>query len=212
MIFTQKIYINNKPLILTNSAAQFTMKNPVSVGYLFLKGAFYRNFRLAQKHLESALSLGVVIEDISTEALQKELHVAFSPMIAGGGVVNDPEGNILMIYRRGKWDLPKGKQDEGETIALCAQREVIEETGLPELQMGARICETYHVYTYGAQNLLKTTYWFRMTTRKSFSLHPQKEENITEARWIPEQKLGIYLHQSYEAIKEVLTVAGIKWR
>jgi 8-oxo-dGTP pyrophosphatase MutT (NUDIX family) len=211
MTFTQKIYLNNKPLILTNSAEQFTMKNPASVGYLFLKGAFVHNFRLAKKHLETPHSLGVVIDDVSPAALQKELHEAFIPTIAGGGVVTDPAGQVLMIYRRGKWDLPKGKQDEGETIAHCAQREVTEETGLAELLVGDKICETYHVYTYGIQDLLKITHWFQMKVSKTLPLYPQKEENITEARWVPEQELTTYLQQSYEAIKEVLTAAGKKW-
>lgn len=208
MTFTQKIYINNKPLILTHSAKLFGMEDPKAMEYLFLSGASSRNFMLAQQHLETPDSQGVVIEDIDPERLQNGLHEAFSPMIAGGGVVSDPDGNVLMIYRRGKWDLPKGKQDVGESIELCAQREVMEETGLPDVQLGDKICETYHVYTYGTKNLLKITHWFHMKVTRSFPLHPQKEENITEAIWIPEHRLSFYLNQSYEAIKEVLAAAG----
>jgi glyoxylate carboligase len=32
-------------------------------------------------------------------------------IIAGGGVVTNAQGDLLMIFRRGKWDLPKGKLD-----------------------------------------------------------------------------------------------------
>jgi 8-oxo-dGTP pyrophosphatase MutT (NUDIX family) len=49
---------------------------------------------------------------------------------AGGGIVVNEQNEVLLIYRRGKWDLPKGKLDDGETIEECALREVKEETGL----------------------------------------------------------------------------------
>jgi 8-oxo-dGTP pyrophosphatase MutT (NUDIX family) len=211
MHFARKIYINNRPLILTNSADQYIASRPIASGYLQLTGAFSRNFRLAHKHLAGLRSLGVIIEDISVEALIKGLNETYEPIEAAGGVVSNPEGGVLMIYRRGKWDLPKGKRDDGEDIESCAVREVIEETGLPELKLGSKICETYHVYAQGGTELLKTTHWYHMNAPKAFELHPQKEENILEARWVAEKKLGNYVHQSYEAIKEILLESGKKW-
>lgn len=211
MHFVRKIYINNRPLILTNSAIQYIENHPIAAGYLQLTGAFPRNFRLAKKHLTGLRSLGVLIEDISVEALIKGLNETYEPIEAAGGVVSNPDGGVLMIYRRGKWDLPKGKRDDGEAIEECAVREVIEETGLPELNIGDKICETYHVYAQGGTELLKTTHWYHMKTAKAFELYPQKEENILEARWVAEKKLGNYVHQSYEAIKEILLESGKKW-
>lgn len=211
MHFVRKIYINNRPLILTNSADQYIATRPIAAGYLLLTGAFSRNFRQAQKHLAALRSLGVIIEDISVEALIKELNEAYAPIEAAGGVVSNPDGGVLMIYRRGKWDLPKGKRDDGEAIEACAVREVMEETGLPALTLGDKICETYHVYAQGGTELLKTTHWYHMKTDKAFELHPQKEENILEARWVAEKKLGNYVHHSYEAIKEILAESGKKW-
>src|SRR5690606_23151875 len=163
MFFERKIYINDKPLVLTNSAQHYVMQHATTSGYLFLKGAFPRNFRIAQKHLNKFTSLGVLIEDISIAALEKELENTFHPVTAAGGVVCNPDGGVLMIYRRGKWDLPKGKLDEGEAIEACAVREVVEETGLPdELQLGRKICETFHVYAHGAKDMLKVTHWYKM--------------------------------------------------
>ena len=211
MIFVRKIYIDNKPLILTNSAEQYMAKHNVAKGYLLLQGAFARSFRLAKKHLKLITSLGVIIEDISVSALIKELNDTYEPIEAAGGVVSNPDGGVLMIYRRGKWDLPKGKKDDGENLEECAVREVIEETGLPKLKIGDKICETYHVYSQGGTELLKTTHWYNMKTEKAFELFPQKEENILEARWVAEKKLGLYVHQSYEAIKEILNESGKKW-
>lgn len=212
MFFFRKIYINNRPLILTNSVQQYISGHPIAGGYLMLTGAFARNFRMAGKHLITPGSLGVLIEDISVEALLRELKNTYAPIEAAGGVVSNPDGGVLMIYRRGKWDLPKGKRDDGEGLEACAEREVIEETGLPELKIGDKICETYHVYTQDGTELLKTTHWYKMKTKKAFELHPQKEENILEARWVAEKKLGNYVHQSYEAIKEILLESGKKWK
>lgn len=212
MFFCRKIYINNRPLVLTNMAGKYTKEHPIANGYLHLTGAFARNFRLAASHLASPGSLGVLIEDISVEALQRQLEETYEPIEAAGGVVSNPDGGVLMIYRRGKWDLPKGKRDEGEALEECAVREVMEETGLPELELGDKICETYHVYSQQGTELLKTTHWYHMQTKKSFELHPQKEENILEARWVAERKLGNYVHQSYEAIREILLESGKKWK
>ncbi|WP_118951205.1 NUDIX hydrolase [Taibaiella helva] len=212
MHFSRKIYINNRPLILTNSAGQYIADHPIAAGYLLLTGAFPRNFRQAKKHLAGLVSLGVIIEDISVDALIRELNSTYEPIEAAGGVVSNPEGGVLMIYRRGKWDLPKGKRDDGEAIEDCAVREVIEETGLPKLNLGDKICETYHVYDQGGTELLKTTHWYHMKTDKAFELYPQKEENILEARWVAEKKLGSYVHHSYEAIKEILFESGKRWQ
>ena len=210
-IFSQKIYINNKPLILTNSAEHYMDIHTKAHGYLFLTGAFPRNFRMAQTHLEKHRSLGAIIEDISIEALQQELAKTYVAIEAAGGVVSNPDGGVLMIYRRGKWDLPKGKLDDNESIEDCAKREVMEETGIPQLKIVDKIGETFHVYTQGADDILKTTHWYRMNTENDFELTPQKEENILEAKWIAEKKLCHYIHQTYDAVKEVLKASGKRW-
>lgn len=208
MFFQQTIFLNNKPFILTNSGEQLLRKKPITAGFLYLKGAFARNFRLAQKHLEKPLNLGVIIEDISIEALLAELHTNYPEIHAGGGVVCNQDEDVLMIFRRGKWDLPKGKLDDGETIEECAIREVMEETGLSKVELGLKIKDTYHIYARDGQQFLKTTHWFQMKADRSQPLIPQQEENILEAKWIAQKNLGLCLHLSYEAIKEVLIAAG----
>jgi 8-oxo-dGTP pyrophosphatase MutT (NUDIX family) len=116
-----------------------------------------------------------------------------------------------MIYRRGKWDLPKGKRDDGEDIASCALREVSEETGLQQLKLQEKIGDTYHIYSQYGQNLLKHTVWYKMQGTSKDVLAPQKEENILEAKWIPEKELGKVVYKSYDAIREVLKLSGFKW-
>lgn len=208
MLFNQKIYLNNKPLVLTNSAEKYMLRNPVSADYLFLKGASVQNFRLAQKHLEQASNIGVVIADDVVENFLITQKTVFRPIEAGGGVVSNEDNDILMILRDGKWDLPKGKMDEGESISDCAKREVSEETGLGHIILGKEIITTYHVYTRDDNQFLKASHWFQMRASKNELLRPQKEENIAVVKWIPEKELGTYAASSYETIKEVLKAAG----
>lgn len=211
MHFEQKIYINNKPLVLTTDADYYIDEHPVAGGYLRFEGAFPRNFRLALEHISKPGSMGALIEDFSPRSLQEELHELYTPIDAGGGVVLNESGHVLMIYRRGKWDLPKGKCDEGEDIADCALREVSEETGLKKLKLGEKICDTYHVYSQNRQNLLKCTAWYRMKGTIKEDLVPQAEENIQDVRWIPADELAPIVYKSYEAIREVIQQSGITW-
>lgn len=211
MDFTQRIFYNNKPLILTHSIEDYASANPLAEGYLQLTGAFPRNFRVAVQHLDKLGTYGAIIEDESATALQNELYKIYTPIDAGGGVVVNEKGEVLMIFRRGKWDLPKGKKDDGEDIAQCALREVSEETGLTQLEITEKICDTYHVYAQNGQNLLKHTAWYLMKGSSKDGLSPQKEENILEARWIKETELGPIVYKSYDAIREVLKLAGFKW-
>ena len=139
------------------------------------------------------------------------MYEIYEPIDAGGGVVMNEDGAVLMIYRRGKWDLPKGKRDDGEDIAQCALREVSEETGLHKLQLKDKICDTYHVYAQNGQQLLKCTSWYKMQGTSAETLTPQKEENIEQAKWIAEKNMGQVVYKSYEAIREVLQQSGYKW-
>ena len=52
---------------------------------------------------------------------------------AAGGLVYNAKDQLLMIFRNGKWDLPKGKLEVGENIEQCAMREVEEECGISGL-------------------------------------------------------------------------------
>lgn len=211
MNFAQKIYFNNKPLVITTSKDAYIKENPIAEGYLSFIGAFPRNYRLAMEHLSKTRSLGAIIEDISQRSLLDELHKIYEPIDAAGGIVSNEDGDVLMIYRRGKWDLPKGKCDEDEAVDECALREVSEETGLQKLELGDKICDTYHVYAQNGQSLLKRTAWYKMSGTSTEKLVPQAEENIQEARWVKPEDMGPIVYKSYEAVREVLLQAGLRW-
>jgi 8-oxo-dGTP pyrophosphatase MutT (NUDIX family) len=102
---------------------------------------------------------------------------------AAGGLVYNEKGEILTIYRRGSWDLPKGKIDPGETPTQAGIREVREETGLNHLELGPELHITYHTYRLkNGKRVLKKTYWYRMDTTET-DLVPQTEEDIEQAVW-----------------------------
>lgn len=127
-------------------------------------------------------------------------------IIAGGGLVFNEKKELLMIFRRGFWDLPKGKLDAGETIEACAIREIKEETGLQEVTLGEFIGITQHTYfdTYISKDVIKESHWYLMTSNSSNTLHPQTEEDITEIKWVSRADLQTYLADSYPSIVEIV--------
>lgn len=125
---------------------------------------------------------------------------------AAGGIVINNNHELLMIYRRGFWDLPKGKLDEGETIEECALREVQEETGVSQLTLGKLVDITYHDYydKYLETDATKETYWYEMKTNANEKLVPQTEEDIEDIRWVTRNEIEAYLEESYTNIQEVV--------
>ena len=129
-----------------------------------------------------------------------------TPIIAAGGIVMNPNKEILWIFRRGFWDLPKGKLDLNETIEVCAIREVMEETGIDHLVLGDLILTTKHQYhdKYLDTQVEKTTYWYAMTTDLIEDGIPQTEEDIEAIAWVKKEALTPYLEKTYDTIKEVM--------
>jgi 8-oxo-dGTP pyrophosphatase MutT (NUDIX family) len=126
-------------------------------------------------------------------------------IIAGGGIVENEDGEILFQYRRGKWDLPKGKLDEGETIEECAVREVEEETGLQNIQLGKLIGITHHHYNENGKEVEKETHWFAMKVSGEQKLTPQLEEDILELRWVAPGEVEEYFKNTFHNIVEIVT-------
>ena len=128
---------------------------------------------------------------------------------AAGGLVWTPTGEVLMIFRNRKWDLPKGKLEEGETIAECAVREVEEECSISGVQLREFICDTYHLYKLGDNWAIKQTSWFDMSHSGQGRQVPQRIEGITKVRWVPREDLAPYLAETYNTIRDVFTAAGV---
>ena len=109
------------------------------------------------------------------------------PIVAAGGVVFKTDNEtvkVLLIYRNGVWDLPKGKLEKSESIPMCACREVSEETGSKLPMLLADLGTTYHEYTQKKKDYGKTTYWYAMVLPRITELIPQIEEGIVLVEWI----------------------------
>ncbi len=211
MTFSQKIYFNDIPFILTTGKEAFISADPHAKAYAVYSGATAQSFTAALQTLEKPGASGVIIEDASSDKLVARLNTMVRLIDAAGGIAWNEQGAILMIFRRGKWDLPKGKLDEGENIEECALREVSEETGLQTLTLNGKICDTYHIYTQKNEQILKRTAWYKMKASSADALKPQQDEGIMEARWVKEKDLAPYATESYEAVREVLRNAGLEW-
>ena len=101
---------------------------------------------------------------------------------AGGGLVINKEGKLLFIFRKGIWDLPKGKMDFGETLEETAVRETSEETGIPK-------------------NKLKVLS-FLTTTRHVF--YKTTEKGIDMCKWLTLDEFKVLSHDSPSRVKYVV--------
>ncbi len=128
----------------------------------------------------------------------------FTSVTAAGGAVVDERRRTLMIRRNGRWDLPKGHWEAGETIERCALREVAEETGV-EARIVRPLCVTCHAYYFPPTERweLKHTHWFEMRPVAAGTLTPQSEEGISRAEWIGQEALAEPLRTTYPTIRQV---------
>jgi len=121
-------------------------------------------------------------------------------------VVRNENNEILVIFRKGKWDLPKGKIEKGkETFKQAAIREVQEETGLKTLTITGKLITTYHLYFKKERMVLKPTYWFEMFAESSNKLTPGETENISIVAWLKKEDLPGILNNTYNSLKELFS-------
>lgn len=149
---------------------------------------------------------GVVLHS-DIEALKKAVWKHFVIIKAAGGLVLNENKDILFIFRKGHWDLPKGKLDKGESLEECAVREVKEETGLTRITLGKSITTTFHTYDEFGKHILKESYWFYMEGDSGEKLVPQTEESITEIGWKSLTEVEKILPGAYPSIRQVIREA-----
>ncbi|MET3036160.1 NUDIX domain-containing protein [Chryseobacterium sp. NRRL B-14859] len=170
-----KVFVNEKKLLLSKHPEELEKK----LGY-----ESYMTLEIALDLLEntSVKELNVFGENI--DEIWQEFQKMFRIIEAAGGVVNNPEGETLFIRRLGKWDLPKGKMEKGESREESAVREIEEETGLRDVELVKFINTTYHIYIErNGEKILKCTHWFEMNFNGEDTSKPQIEEGITEVAW-----------------------------
>ncbi|MCX8081049.1 MAG: NUDIX domain-containing protein [Bacteroidia bacterium] len=146
----------------------------------------------------------LIYPEFSYRWLTRQLKPLYLVKAAGGIILNEKH-ELLMIYRRGFWDLPKGKTDENEKPSESAVRECKEETGIKNLTLIRQADITFHLYPYSDGFALKKTWWFLFKGSSVDTLIPQTEEEITDIRWIPLHDVSQYARKSYFMILYLLT-------
>ena len=206
----QKIYFLGKPLFLTSEITPEIEEHLHHEETIFIDEFNSHTVKAMIHELElEKIIRGVFLHsdvDAMVEAFKKKLTL----VKAGGGLVVAPGNNILMIFRKGKWDLPKGKLEEGENMKDCAYREVMEETGIRQIKPGKLLGLTYHTYKENGRHIIKESHWYLMKAGKKEELSPQTEEDITECKWVPLDDINEYREKSYDSIRDVLDMAEEK--
>lgn len=203
-----KIYFNDKPLFLCDEM------DPVITAYARHDDAVFIdefsppavNSMIHEMRLEK-VHAGIFLH-ADLETLKKAFWKKFILVKAGGGLVRNEAGKLLFIFRRGKWDLPKGKLDAGETIEQCAAREVREETGLSFVELKKPLLITWHTYDENGKHFLKETHWYLMDAHGNEKLIPQQEEQITESKWVDKTDLPHLAGNTFPSIVDTLLAAG----
>lgn len=196
-----KVNINDKEInfacneyVVKNNDTTLTLSNPSENNIQKIISDFILN--------ESYKKLFLIT--IEPKSLFKAFRKDYKIVNAAGGLVKDKDNRILFIFRRGKWDLPKGKIEKDERKQHAALREVREETGLDTLMIVRRLDKTYHIYTEKNIHILKKTYWYEMVAIKAAPLHPQIEEDITDIRWFEPDNLNEVLSNTYPLVAELV--------
>ncbi len=210
-----KIFINDKLLFLVDNPAKVDEILTTQDHYIIKP---YKDESGLKELLELLLGAinksNMVIYHADVAKLKKDLFKLFIYIKAAGGLVTNDEEKILLIHRRGAWDLPKGKLEKKETLEEAAIREVEEETGVKKLQLGDAItfgdlankC-TYHTYMHKGKVVMKASYWYHMSTVYAGRLEPQSEEDIEEVKWVAKSELEDYIPDMYDSIVDVLKYA-----
>lgn len=188
-----KVFVNDKPLFLTNEIAKETdfqlfLLESVDIEQLIIK-MFNNKIKKAYLYYPDE------------KEILKKVKEKIPVCKAGGGLVYNAKGEVLFIYRNGKWDLPKGGKEKGEEIDYTAMREVEEETGVGKLKIQDKLQKTYHVFKRNGKYKLKITHWYSMTTTFDGVLTPQANEGIEKVAWLNPEQVQEALKNSYENIK-----------
>jgi ADP-ribose pyrophosphatase YjhB (NUDIX family) len=199
-----KIYYGSKVIKLANYLPLIEPADTMVLYYNQSEKLIYRFIDFAEHKSFSTFFLWT-----GTGYKEMKMHFFsfFKIIEAAGGVVRNEKNEILVIFRSGKWDLPKGKIDKRkETIKEAAFREVREETGLKALTVRRKLMTTYHLYFRKERMILKQTYWFEMFAESSSKLIPEAKEDISIVAWVKKEEIPGILKNTYHSLKELFTL------
>ena len=205
-----KIYFGDKPLFLCDSIDKTVQPFVHHDDAVFIDELNAHTVKAMIHEMQQPEVHAGVFYHPDLNKLKKTVQKKFTLVQAAGGLVKNYTNKILMIFRRGHWDLPKGKLDEGEKMEDCAIREVEEETGLRNVKLISPLTVTYHTYHEGTKNILKESHWFTMMVEGEQKLLPQTEEDITDIQWIDQADISSYLQKTFSLISDIMNSAREK--
>jgi len=188
-----KVFVNDRPLFLTNQVQKETDFKLFLLESIDIKKLIVKMF---QNKIQRAF-----LYHPDEKLIMKTLKAKIPVVKAGGGLVYNTKGEVLFIFRNGKWDLPKGGIEKNETMEETAIREVEEETGVTGLKISNKLQKTYHIFKRNGRYKLKVTYWFEMQTDFNGTPQGQEDEGIEKVAWIKPEEIPVVLANSYENIK-----------
>jgi 8-oxo-dGTP pyrophosphatase MutT (NUDIX family) len=199
-----KIYFDDKPLFLCDHVDATLEPYIHHDDAVFIDELNLHTVKsMIHEMQEPSVHAGVFFHN-DLQELKNAFSKKFTPIKAGGGFVLNENNEVLMMFRRGKWDLPKGKMDKKETFEECAIRETEEETGLKNVKLISPLITTYHTYHEGSKYILKETKWFTMKVNGEQKLIPQAAEQISKLEWVGKNDLKKYLQNSFPSVNDVL--------
>ena len=199
-----KIYFGDKPLFLCDAVDETLQPYVHHDDAVFIDELNNHTVKSMIHEMEQPEIHAGVFYHPDLGELKKAFYKKFTIVIAAGGLVLNEKKKILMIFRRGKWDLPKGKLDKGETLEECAVREVEEETGLQQVKLLSPLVITYHTYHEGARFILKESHWYNMKVSGEQKLVPQTEEGIHEIKWVTNKEAQNLFQECYPSVIDVI--------
>ncbi len=188
-----KVFVNDKPFFLTNEIVKETdfkifLLESTDIEQLVIK-MFNNKIKKCYLYYPD--------EKVMFKKLKEKIPV----QKAGGGLVYNNNGEVLFIFRNGKWDLPKGGKEKREKMKGTAMREVEEETGVNKLSITKKIQKTYHIFKRNGVYKLKITQWYEMASDFDGTPVGQLEEGIEKVAWLNPAQIQEALKNSYENIK-----------
>ncbi len=190
-----KVFVNDRPLILTDK-----IREAGDGEYFPMNGKAVKT--AVEALYKKKLSQAFIYHPNHSEILNKFTeHIPL--VVAAGGVVTNPKGKVLFIYRFDKWDLPKGICKKNEPLEKCAIREVEEETGVQGLEIENILRTTYHVFRRNGKFKLKEVHWYAMKTDFNGTLVGEASEGIEKVKWKGPVKIKLALQNSYANIRSL---------
>ncbi|MDQ3193023.1 MAG: NUDIX domain-containing protein [Bacteroidota bacterium] len=194
-----KIFFNNKCIELVGDSSDLVP------GTMRIEYENAHSFEYALEVLANRKDVTCIrIEHSNANILLEKLLLKFKNILAAGGLAENESGELLLIFRHNKWDLPKGKLKKKEDVPMGAIREVEEECGVKNLSIVGTLNPTYHIYQLKEQLVIKKTFWFKMFCEKNQVLTPQLDEGITKVEWFKKQDLKTVYKNTYGSITQVL--------